>query len=141
MTHLTRLPTMIAALFIGVTVSSPCPAASPADLFAHPAGIWALPDTQTHNRWVVIHNLKGAKASGVFHIEVIARKKGAPKWSITRLCPHMAITGEALARSVTQPRSSGAVYPEAFDDAYGAWKEGGQKPICSQSVIECLPAE
>ena len=136
-----QLFAMIGALFIAVTVYSPCPAASPTDLFAHKAGIWALPDTDTHNRWVVIHNRKEAETSGVFHIEVIARKKGAPKWSITRLCPHMAITGEALARSVTQPRSSGAVYPEPFDDAYGAWKKGGQKPICSQSVIECLPAE
>jgi len=135
------LYTLIGAFLLAAVLTPPCRAASPADLFAHKAGIWALPETETHNRWVVIHNLEAAKTSGVFHIEVIARKKGAPKWSITRLCPHMAITGEALARSVTQPRSSGAVYPEGFDDAYGAWKKGGQKPICSQSVIECLPAE
>ncbi len=136
-----RLFTMIGTFFLAVVLAPPCPAASPPDLFAHAAGIWALPDTQTHNRWVVIHNIKEAETSGVFHIEVIARKKGEPKWSVTRICPHMAITAEALARSVTQPRSSGAVYPEAFDNAYGAWKKGAEKPICSRSVIECLPAE
>jgi hypothetical protein len=116
-----------------------CLGASPADIFAHKTGIWALPDDEGHHRWVVIHNLEEARTSGTFHIEVIARKQGDPKWAISRLCPHMAITAEALARSVTRPLDSGAVYPEAFNDAYRAWKATRHKAICTESVLACLP--
>lgn len=129
---------ILAALLAGIAATC-CFGASPADIFAHKAGIWALPDDEGYHRWVVIHNLDEAKTSGTFHIEVIARKKGDPKWAISRLCPHMAITAEALAGSVTGPLTSGAVYPEAFYDAYRAWKATRDKAVCTDSVLACLP--
>lgn len=133
--------TVIAVFFFAGMFTTPCFSASPVDIFDHAAGIWALPDDQDHKRWVVIHNLEEAKKSDICHIEVIARKKGDPKWSITRICPHMAITVKALAHCVTGPLTSGAVYPESFNDAYAAWKKGTKKEICTQSVMDCMPTK
>jgi len=112
-----------------------------AAIFSHKPGIWAIEGKGTLARWVVIHNLPEAKDTGVFHIEVVGRVKGKPSWDIKRICSHMAITKDALKRSVTKPLNKGAVYPEAFDDAYAGWKkdaEAGKKTICDRSVPECL---
>lgn len=112
-----------------------------AALFAHKPGIWAIQGKGTLSRWVVVHNLAEARDTGVFHIEVIGRVKGRPSWDIKRICSHMAISKDALKRSVTRPLNRGAVYPEAFDDDYAAWKkeaDAGRKVICERSVLECL---
>jgi hypothetical protein len=110
-------------------------------IFSHKPGIWAIEGKGTLARWVVIHNLNEAKSTGVFHLEVIGHEKGRPSWDIRRICSHMAVTKDALKRSVTKPLNKGAVYPEAFDDAYAKWKkdaEAGQKVLCDRSVLECL---
>lgn len=109
---------------------------------SHRAGIWEIAPQGTMTRWIVIHNLEDAGQTGVFHIEVIGREKGRPAWDVRRICSHMAVTAEALKRSILKPLKSGAVYPEPFDDAYAAWKkraEGGHADICDTSVLECLP--
>jgi len=113
-----------------------------AALFGHKQGIWAIEDKGTLQRWVVIHNLAQARDTGIFHLEVIAHEKGRPSWDVKRICPHMAVTKDALKRSVIKPLNRGAVYPEAFDDAYAKWKkeaDEGRKVICDRSVLECLP--
>ena len=113
-------------------------------LFSHKPGIWAIQGKGTLDRWIVIHNLAEAKDTGIFHIEVIGHVKGRPSWDIKRICNHMAISLDALKRSVMKPLNKGAVYPEAFDDAYANWKkdaEAGQKAVCDRSVLECLPAK
>jgi hypothetical protein len=54
----------------------------------------------------------------------------------------MAITREALRRSVVAPLQSGAVYPESFDDAFAAWRaqnHGAGGGVCTTSVEECIP--
>lgn len=116
--------------------------ASEADvLSAHAEGIWSLPPTATHQRWLVIHNLGQGLETGIFHIEVLARPEGEPIWKVERVRPHMAIHREALERSLVAPLEQGAVYPEAFNDAYAAWRNedalGGGR-VCVTSVIECL---
>jgi hypothetical protein len=112
--------------------------------FSHKPGIWAIEGKGKLARWIVIHNLAEAKGTGIFHIEVIGHVKGRPSWDIKHICNHMAITEDALKRSVRKPLDKGAVYPEAFDDAYAKWKkdaEAGQKVVCDRSVLECLPAK
>ena len=111
------------------------------DIFGHPSGIWQVQGTATQKRWLIIHNLKEARTSGLFHIEIIGRDKGQPVWAVVHVCNHMAITLEALKRSIIRPLKSGAVYPESFDSAYARWmKEAdqGQPEICTTTIADCL---
>lgn len=103
--------------------------------------IWEIKGEKDKITWVVIHNPDGARKSGIVHIEVIARKKGAPEWSVEHVCNHMAITEEALSKSVIRPLKTGKVYPESFDSAYSEWQEQagkGNKVVCTTSLAECL---
>jgi hypothetical protein len=111
------------------------------DIFGHKPGIWQIADSAGQKRWLIIHNLEDAKNTGLFHIEIIGRNKGQPVWSIVRLCDHMAISQEALRRSVIRPLKSGGVYPESFDAAYAKWKnksDQGRSDICTTTVADCL---
>ena len=112
------------------------------DLFANPSGLWSLQAVADTERWVEIHNLDEAKASGLFHIEVLGRRRRDPVWRIQHLAPHLAITRAALERSVGKPLKTGAVYPESFDSAYQVWladERAGKHPlVCDSSVDECL---
>ena len=94
-----------------------------------------------NDTWVEINNRKEAQTNGVAHISVITRTKGAPVWKIEWVCPHIAITTDALKRSVIRPFKARAVYPEAFYEAYGHWKtdkKKGPAVICSTSVQDFL---
>ncbi len=107
----------------------------------HAAGIWSIAPTQTMNRWIIVHNLEEAKNSEIFHIEVIGRNIGDEVWQIKHLVPHMAITEEALTKSVVAPLQKGGVYPETYENAYANWlRENGGKggSICTTSVLECM---
>ena len=111
------------------------------DIFGHPLGIWKIEGNALQKQWLIIHNLEEARHSGLFHIEIIGRKKGQPTWSIIRIRNHMAISLEALKRSVIRPLKSGGVYPESFDSAYARWKEAadqGRADICISTVADCL---
>ena len=115
------------------------------DLFAHRAGLWSLPAIGDADRWVEIHNLDAARASGIFHVEILSRRHGAPAWQVKHVAPHLAITRAALERSVVKPLKSGAVYPESFDSAYQVWlrdERAGKHPfVCGSSVDQCLKRE
>jgi len=111
------------------------------DISSHDSGIWSLTATDKMKRWVVIHNLKEGSKSGVYHIEVIGRSNGHAIWQIQRIVTHMAITEQALSKSVVKPLKNGAVYPESFNNAYAKWKEinsGKARNICTTTVIECM---
>ncbi len=133
-----------AAVAVALCVCStwwPAHAVDEQALFGHKAGIWEIAPEGTLSRWVVIHNLAEAKDTGIFHIEVIGREKDRPAWDVRRIRAHMAVTTQALRRSVTRPLTTGAVYPEAFDDALARWKkecESGRRVVCETSVPECL---
>lgn len=128
---------LIAALFI----ASLARAGDAGRLQRHEKGIWSIAGTASANRWIVIHNLREAAETGMYHIEVLGRGKGDPKWKVERIRPHLAITPQALDRSVLEPLSSGAVYPESFDDAFHRWQKEralGGAFVCKTSVLPCL---
>ena len=115
-----------------------------ADILGHKAGIWALEPVGSARRWVVIHNLAGADEHTVLHIEVLAQDRGAPAWRIDHLAAHMAITVEALRRSVRKPLQHGAVYPESFEQGFSQWTvqhDAGQALTCTTSIDRCLRNE
>ncbi len=129
------------ALIAGFVAVAPAHAVDDQALFGHKAGIWEMAPEGTLSRWVVIHNLAEARTSGVFHIEVIGRERSGPVWDVKRIRAHMAVTKEALKRSVVKPLKGGAVYPESYDDAYAQWKrdaDGGRMVVCESSVLECI---
>ena len=112
------------------------------DLFGHRAGLWSIEPDGSTTRWVEIHNLEEAKTTGIFHVEVLGRRRGDPAWKIQHLAPHLAITTAALQRSVRKPLTRGSVYPETFDAAYSEWCKardgGGNTPVCSSTVAACI---
>jgi hypothetical protein len=111
------------------------------DFFMHENGIWEIQGTADKNMWIIIHNLEEAKNSGIFHIEVIARKLDDPVWKIEHAVKHMAITKSALSSSVLKPLEKGAVYPETFDIAFEEWRNqnsGKGGLICTTSISECM---
>ncbi len=111
------------------------------DIAEHKTGIWSIAPTKTMKRWVVIHNLDEAKNSGIFHIEVIGRNIGDATWQIKHLVSHMAITKEALKKSVIAPLNKGGVYPETYESAYANWlkeNNGNGGTVCATSVWECM---
>ena len=111
------------------------------DITTHEPGIWSIAPTATMKRWIIIHNMEQARESGVFHIEVVGRNTGDAAWQVKHLVPHMAITAEALKKSVIEPLKKGGVYPETYDDAYAKWlKENNNRggSICVTSVLECM---
>jgi len=111
------------------------------DLASSGATIWSVEDAPGMKRWIVIHDADVSKSTGVYHIEVIARKTGDPAYKVIHLAPHMAITEQALADSVIEPLQSGAVYPENFNDAHAAWQaqnDGAGGSVCTSTVIECM---
>ena len=92
-------------------------------------------------RWIIIHNLKEAKISDIFHIEVIGRGNGDAVWQVQHLVSHMAITGEALRKSIIKPLNRGGVYPGTYENAYSDWlkeNNGTGGSICKTSVMECM---
>jgi len=131
------MPGIISALFFMLTSAV---FADGIDLKA--SEIWSITPTEKTERRIVIHNPEEARKSGIFHIEVLGRDRGDAVWQVRRLAPHMAITKAALERSVVAPLERGAVYPEAYDDAYAGWRRenGGRGgAVCRSSVSECLP--
>lgn len=135
-----RIP-LAFALVAGFVAVAPAHAVDDQALFHHKPGIWEIAPEGKLSRWVVIHNLSEARDTGVFHIEVMGREKGRPAWDVKRIRAHMAVTKDALKRSVVKPLDRGAVYPEAFDDAYAQWErdaDGGRKVVCEGSILECL---
>jgi hypothetical protein len=112
------------------------------DLAANRAGIWSIAGAPGMDRWIVVHDPGTSKSTGVYHIEVVGRKTGDPSWQVVHLVPHMAITEQALLDSVIEPLTTGAVYPESFDDAYAAWlasNGGAGGEVCTRTIIECMP--
>ncbi len=131
---------MMKRITIIVLLSLPATVAA-TDIASHEAGIWSIAPTDTMKRWIVIHNLQEAKVSGVFHLEVIGRNNGDAVWQIKHLVPHMAITEEALKKSVVAPLNRGGVYPETYENAYSMWlkeNNGTGGSICNTSVVECM---
>ncbi|PYI91555.1 MAG: hypothetical protein DME97_13065 [Verrucomicrobia bacterium] len=84
--------------------------------------------------WVELHNIDPSD-SAVIHVEVLSRKKTDDPSEVKHLQAHVAITVEALQRSVVRPlRDKRGVYPESFDYGYKHWKEedaAGKRVVCT----------
>ncbi|SMC28208.1 protein of unknown function [Andreprevotia lacus DSM 23236] len=135
---------LISPLLALLLVTAPVARAEPASLQSHPLGIWALPPQGKLLRWVLIYDLPASAKSGIYHIEVVARQRDKPVWTVYHLAHHIAITEAALQRSVVKPLQRGGVYPENFEHAYAAWQaENGGKggEVCQTDVLQCLPAK
>lgn len=121
----------------GVENASPVDAVRIAALSG--ARLWSLAPTADGERWVEIH---ATDPDGSLHVEVIGRRRGAPVWEIRHLAPHLAISPEALARSVGAALARGSVYPETFDDAFARWRAARERgepvPVCTRTVDDCL---
>jgi hypothetical protein len=129
----------IAIALLAASIEAEDAAQQPAKPGEH--DVWEISAAAATVKWLVIHNLAEGKVSGVFHVEVLERRKMDPPWRFKRLAPHLAITESALRASVRKPLRSGRVYPEQFDQAFAAWKKedaAGRAPICDQTVTDCL---
>src|SRR5947199_10463736 len=95
---------------------------------------WEVRGAPSKLTWVELHDSDPADPS-LIHVEVLSRKKTGKPWEIEHLCPHVAITLDALQRSVVRPlREKRGVYPESFDFGYKHWKEeavAGKRDICA----------
>jgi hypothetical protein len=103
--------------------------------------VWELRGTDSTVRWLVIQDLAAGKESGVFHVELLERKKADPAWRFRRLAAHMAVTAAALRVSVGKPLRSGRVYPEHFEQAFAEWRkqqEAGTATVCERNILDCL---
>lgn len=79
--------------------------------------------------------------TGVAHVSILSKKKSSPAWEVEWINPHVAITTDALKRSVIRPLKIRAAYPERFFEAYARWKEdakNGIAVICSTSIQDVL---
>jgi hypothetical protein len=91
--------------------------------------------------WVELHDPEPGDPS-VIHVELLTRKRTDKPWEVEHLQPHVAITLDALQRSVVRPlRSKNGVYPESFNFGYKRWKEeadAGKRIVCSTTLYECV---
>jgi hypothetical protein len=104
---------------------------------------WEIAGKTGYVTWVEIHNSQEAGTGGIAHVSVMTRKKSAPVWEPEWLCPHIAITTEALQHSVIRPFKTRGTYPERFKEAYARWKEdekNGTALICTTSIQDFLRA-
>lgn len=111
----------------------------PPDVYS--AVYWQIAGQPGKTTWIEIHNRQEAQTSGVAHIMILARKRGAPVWEVEHVCDHLAITTAALQLSVVRPYKTRAVYPERYFEAYDRWKADEQKGtavVCSTSIQDFL---
>ncbi len=104
---------------------------------------WRLASPAGSRRWLEIHDLAGAKTTGVYHVQVLERFHGQRRWQFRTLAGHLALTEAALRASIRGVASERAVYPETFDAAYRAWQRAqaeGRATVCESRVETCLAA-
>jgi uncharacterized protein DUF5086 len=96
------------------------------------------PDSIT---WIELHDVDATDPS-VIHVEVLSRKKRDPNSGPRHMRAHLAITLDALQRSVVRPlRDQRGVYPESFYFAHKHWQEEaavGKREVCTTTLYECV---
>lgn len=100
--------------------------------------IWSLEAPNGYTRWLILRTQVKDAHGDLYHVEILQLKDGAEPWKFERLATHMALTEKALRWSIGSGISKGDVYPESFNDAYAAWKETSNPPICTTNVEDCL---
>jgi hypothetical protein len=131
-----RLFTFLALIVLAVSTAR---AGSLPDIYS--TNFWKIEGKVGNQTWVEIFNCDEAKTNGIAHVSVITRKEGSPVWKIEWVAPHVAITTDALKRSVLSPFKTRGAYPEHFYEAYDRWKEEkkkGKAIICTTSLQDYL---
>jgi hypothetical protein len=103
--------------------------------------VWRLPSPPGTFRWLEIHNLDDAQATGIYHVQVLERSANSPPAEFRSLADHVAITAAGIRASIQGVATEKSVYPEDFNTAYRAWKKleaQGQAPVCNLEVAKCL---
>lgn len=116
--------------------------AAETDLYS--SDFWEIAGTSKNVTWVEIHNSQEARKSGIAHVSILTKKKGDPGWELAWVHPHLAITTDALKRSVIRPLKIKGAYPEKFMEAYGRWKEDekrGTASVCTTSIQDFFPPQ
>jgi hypothetical protein len=101
---------------------------------------WTLDAPQGTERWLAIHAVPTEQDSS-FHVEVMEAAIGDPPWKFHWLAPHMAISEDALRRSIRGPSRRRADYPETYESAYRSWlvaSAAGAAKTCTTAVAQCL---
>jgi hypothetical protein len=130
------LPALFTVACLGILSTK---AGSQPDIYS--TDYWEIPGPSGKITWIEIHNRKEAAASGIAHISVMARKKSSPVWELEWVCDHLAITTDALQRSVVRPLKTRGAYPERFLAGYDRWKEDekkGSAVVCATSIEDFL---
>src|SRR4051812_31132868 len=84
---------------------------------------WEVRGPSDKITWVELHDVDPADPS-VIHVEVLSRRKADDSSEIHHLCAHLAITLDALQRSVVRPLGDKrGVYPESFEFAHNRWQK------------------
>lgn len=103
--------------------------------------IWALKSISYDTlKWVIIRE-KDSTMKDLYHVEVVSRLAKDPKYQIKRLCPHCAVTSDALVRSIDYPMKSGDVYPEQYDSERAKWNAKDSASICRTAILKCLQGD
>jgi hypothetical protein len=61
---------------------------------------WIISDSGDKYIWIEIHNREEAQKTGIAHISVLSRLKSGPVYEFKRIYAHLAITTDALQKSV-----------------------------------------
>src|SRR5438552_3853049 len=98
---------------------------------------WEVRGRSDKITWVELHDVDPADPS-VIHVEVLSRRKADDPSEIHHVRGHLAITLDALQRSVVRPlRDKRGVYPESFEFAYKRWQEeaaAGKRDVCTTTL-------
>lgn len=102
---------------------------------------WEVRGTPDRITWVELHDVDSADPS-VIHVEVLSRKKRDPNAGPRHVRAHLAITLDALQRSIIRPlHDQRGVYPESFYFAHKHWQEEaavGKREVCTTTLYECV---
>jgi hypothetical protein len=105
--------------------------------------MWVVDETAKTLTWVEIHQTDDSQSTGIFHVSVHMMKKNSREDYLGRW-NHLAITRDALERSVIRPIKHRWFYPEGFEEGYHTWQEERKKGtefVCTTTVADFVRAE
>ena len=105
------------------------------------AKYWEIAGPASNVTWIEIHSFQKIDGIDIAHVEVLSRKKDSKPWEFEHLLPHLAITIDALKKSIIRPLKVHSVYPESYESDYNLWKkqhEEGKATICKSSISDAL---
>lgn len=123
---------------------TPAPAVKPGperDFSLH--RMWVVDETSKTMTWVEIHQTDDTQSTGIFHVSVYLMKKNSRSDYLWR-CPHLAVSRDALERSVIRPIKRAGFYPESFEQGYNYWQQDQKKGtafVCTTTIADFVKAQ